>query len=99
MICGKAQRPGSVANSGLPGFDGIASTQGLRGRSIELRGAELSARRSVSDLVPVRSSIRCVFLQPCKRPFAKFWETQPIAGCCILVQQPLGALEGRCSIH
>ena len=40
MICGKAQRPGSVANSGLPGFDGIARAQGLRGRSIELRGAD-----------------------------------------------------------
>jgi hypothetical protein len=34
---------------------------------------------------------------PCKRPFAKFLETQTIAGCCILVQQPLSALEGRCS--
>ena len=49
MSCGKAQRPGGVANSGLPGFDGIASAQGLRGRSIELRGADSwpDARRQV----------------------------------------------------
>ena len=86
MICGKAQRPGSVANSGLPGFDGIASAQGLE------VVVSSCAERTLGPTLGVRSGASsffdslCLLAASCKRPFAKFWETRPIAGCCILVQ-------------
>ena len=95
MICGKAQRPGSGANSGLPGFEGLPA---LRVFEVVVSSC---AKRTLGPTLGVRSGASSFFdslrllAASCKRPFAKFWETQPIAGCCILVQQPLSALEGR----
>ena len=55
---------------------------------------------AVSVLVSVGFPISCVPLHrgamTTPRNRLRF---QPVAGCCILVQQPQGALEGRCSIQ
>src|SRR5262245_28211880 len=63
-------------------------------------GLIIPSNELVSVLVSVRFAIQCCSLQvPANAHPAKHKWLQRLAGCCISVQQPLIALEGRCSIQ